>query len=430
MLPGFEPQSRASSLSVRPAELCERRLPYSLHRGAPLSHGRLQSLSTRPQRHSCTVDPRLNEEFVFVDCVEPNQDAEQDVTGVGPMPPDLVTPRDSVTPAHRKKRGLERQLKALKTIMKQQQEQIHFHDSPAESGEDPSPDLDLDPSAGFSSMPCSGCGALLQTVDPVVPGIFTSTPLQDLQNQDQDQEQSKERSRTKPREILHPSPRTSHQSQTSKPKISHCQRCHLLTHHQQMLEVTLNQDHFKQIVAVVGTKLDLLPVLTSVDVSSVKKRLQDYIQTQTGFEPLSVNLVSAKTGFGIEELVSGLHRVWRHKGDVVLVGSANAGKSTLFNALLESDYNRLSGSKRATESPWPGHVGRTFKKVSRPEVIHFEPDELAFGETEDGLMTRPVAKNLIEELPSHHAKDAHWLYDTPGILKDQDVIAHVCCGLK
>ncbi|KAK7916773.1 hypothetical protein WMY93_012534 [Mugilogobius chulae] len=318
-----------------------------------------------------------------------------------------------------------------------------------------------------------------------------------MTNQDQDQEQSKEQVKNK-----------------AQSKSSHmCQRCHLLTHHQQMLEVTLNQDHFKQIissrlrvarvlvllvvdlvdlpdsivpdlkdlvgsnkqVAVVGTKLDLLPVLTSVDVSSVKKRLQDYIQTQTGFEPLSVNLVSAKTGFGIEELVSGLHRVWRHKGDVVWSGLPTLGSPrcsmrswsqtitgsrdpreplrTTLNLLkfpilnptparllrrqqrLKEEALLLQSSEQDTEGKTErrrgqelshgyvaGHVGRTFKKVSRPEVIHFEPDELAFGETEDGLMTRPVAKNLIEELPSHHAKDAHWLYDTPGILKDQDIL--------
>ncbi|KAJ0068999.1 hypothetical protein NL108_015791, partial [Boleophthalmus pectinirostris] len=233
-------------------------------------------------------------------------------------------------------------------------------------------------------------------------------------------------------------------------------------------------------VAVVGTKLDVLPVLTPLDVSCVKRRLQEYIHTVTGYQPLSVHLVSAKTGYGIEELVSGLQRVWRHKGDVVLVGSANAGKSTLFNALLQSDYNRLLGSKRATESPWPGttlnllkfpilnptparllrrqqrlkeealllqstapdntpgttagteerrgqghgyvsgNVGRTFKNISKPTEIEFDPDLLAFGETEDGLMTRP--EKIEEELAPHLAKDAHWLYDTPGILKEQDML--------
>jgi hypothetical protein len=48
-------------------------------------------------------------------------------------------------------------------------------------------------------------------------------------------------------------------------------------------------------------------------------------------------LSSAKTGYGVEELISALQRSWRYRGDVFLVGATNAGKSTLFNTLLESD---------------------------------------------------------------------------------------------
>ncbi|KAJ0023544.1 hypothetical protein NQD34_003443 [Periophthalmus magnuspinnatus] len=510
MLPGL----RASLSGLRACVSAGSR--RSMTRGAQLSHSRLPSLGTRPQIHSCTVDPGLTEQFIFEDCVDPKQDLDHDLTDAFRMPPDPapLTSREHIIPAHRKRRGLERQLQTLKTMVSLDEDQsenlIHFHDSPtsslspAQTGPDPDLDPDLDPSARFSSVPCSGCGALLQTIDPVVPGFLPLHLFKNLQDQDQDQDKKQDLNKD--------------QGKKGKPKSSSnrtlCQRCHLLTHHQQILEVTLNQDHFRQTissrlrsarvlvllvvdlvdlpdsiipdlkdligsnkqVAVVGTKLDLLPVLTPLDVSCVKKRLQEYIHTVTGYQPLSVNLVSAKTGFGIETLVSGLHRVWRHKGDVVLVGSANAGKSTLFNALLESDYNRLSGSRRATESPWPGttlnllkfpilnptparllrrqqrlkedamllqgiepgttagtenrrgqecgyvsgHVGRTFKTLSRPEEIQFDPDVLAFGETEDGLMTRP--EKIEEELAPHHARDAHWLYDTPGILKDQDML--------
>lgn len=44
-------------------------------------------------------------------------------------------------------------------------------------------------------------------------------------------------------------------------------------------------------------------------------------------------------------------------GDVYLVGCTNAGKSTLFNALLQSDYCKVQAVdliQRATTSPWPG----------------------------------------------------------------------------
>ena len=70
-----------------------------------------------------------------------------------------------------------------------------------------------------------------------------------------------------------------------------------------------------------------------------------------------VRLISAKTGYGVEELISALQRSWRYRGDVYLVGSTNAGKSTLFNTLLESDYCIAKGAEaidRATISPRAG----------------------------------------------------------------------------
>jgi ribosome biogenesis GTPase A len=44
-------------------------------------------------------------------------------------------------------------------------------------------------------------------------------------------------------------------------------------------------------------------------------------------------------------------------GDVYLLGCTNVGKSTLFNALLQSDYCKVKAVdliQRATTSPWPG----------------------------------------------------------------------------
>ncbi|KAK6298982.1 hypothetical protein J4Q44_G00304920 [Coregonus suidteri] len=69
------------------------------------------------------------------------------------------------------------------------------------------------------------------------------------------------------------------------------------------------------------------------------------------------HLISAKTGHGIENLIANLQRSWKYNGDVYLVGTANTGKSTLFNSLLESDYCISRASDvihKATISPWPG----------------------------------------------------------------------------
>lgn len=141
---------------------------------------------------------------------------------------------------------------------------------------------------------------------------------------------------------------------------------------------------------VLGNKVDLLPQDAPGHLQRLRKRLwEDCVraglvvapgsqvaQYPAGDEPQGENknqkasarsgpvvkdvrLISAKTGYGVEELISALQRSWRYRGDVYLVGTTNAGKSTLFNTLLESDYCTAKGSEaidRATISPWPGEV--------------------------------------------------------------------------
>lgn len=143
-------------------------------------------------------------------------------------------------------------------------------------------------------------------------------------------------------------------------------------------------------VFVLGNKVDLLPQDAPGYLQRLRKRLWDDCiraglvmapghrgpQYPTGDDPRDekknpnpstrsstvikdVRLISAKTGYGVEELISALQRSWRYRGDVYLVGTTNAGKSTLFNTLLESDYCTAKGSEaidRATISPWPGEA--------------------------------------------------------------------------
>ncbi|XP_068961395.1 nitric oxide-associated protein 1 [Petaurus breviceps papuanus] len=197
-----------------------------------------------------------------------------------------------------------------------------------------------------------------------------------------------------------------------------------------------------------------------------------------------VLLISAKTGYGVEEMISALQRSWRYRGDVYLVGSSNAGKSTLFNALLHSDYCIAKGADaidRATISPWPGttlnllkfpisnptpyrmfernrrlkeeaakseddlneqeqkylkqmkkqgylvgRVGRTFCSPENDEpTFKFDADSLAFGmENEPPRTTRDASSRRVELMPQE-LKDVHWFYDTPGIIKENCVLNYL-----
>ena len=107
-----------------------------------------------------------------------------------------------------------------------------------------------------------------------------------------------------------------------------------------------------------------------------------------------VGLISATTGFGVEELITKLHQIWEYKGDVYIVGCTNVGKSSLFNALLRSDYCKSEASdlvQRATTCPWPGTTLRMLKfPIMRPSHMR--------------IYER--AQRLIGERKIRHAEDA------------------------
>ncbi|XP_025742825.1 nitric oxide-associated protein 1 isoform X2 [Callorhinus ursinus] len=191
-----------------------------------------------------------------------------------------------------------------------------------------------------------------------------------------------------------------------------------------------------------------------------------------------VRLISAKTGYGVEELITALQRSWRYRGDVYLVGATNAGKSTLFNTLLESDYCVAKGAEaidRATISPWPGttlnllkfpicnptpyrmferqkrlkktaaegeedlsqqeqnqlnllkkhgyvvgRVRRTFlysEERKDEAAFEFDADALAFDMENEPVMVADKSTKRVELTPQD-VKDAHWFHDTPGITKE------------
>ncbi|KAM5271729.1 nitric oxide-associated protein 1 [Ctenodactylus gundi] len=372
------------------------------------------------------------------------------------------------------------------------------------------------PSVSPSGLSCSGCGAALHCQDPGVPGYL-------------------------PREKLHVAAQAD-----GGPAQLVCQRCWLLVHHQRALRLQVSREQYLELVSaalrrpgpalvlylvdlldlpdtllpdlselvgpkqlfVLGNKVDLLPQDTPGYLTRIRDRLWDDCvraglllapghqrpQRLDGEENSNssarsctvvkdVRLISAKTGYGIEELITALQRSWRYRGDVYLVGATNAGKSTLFNTLLESDYCTAKGSEaidRATISSWPGttlnllkfpicnptpyrmfqrqkrlkndasksegdlheeeqkqlsllkkhsyvvgRVGRTFlysEQKNEPDFgFEFDADSLAFdmGNEPPVIKDKPIKR---VELTPQDVKDAHWFYDTPGIIKENCIL--------
>lgn len=479
------------------------------------SAGRAAALR-RSGGRSCTVDPNLEERFVFLDCPGEEEEAEPNVkvevlrqlsissatgSGSGSGSDPQVSPQKLL-------RTLEHQLQVLRGGAKQEagpESFIEFQDVDFPLDEslvrskknrrrraEPKGEHRVfgtaDADVPVSDSSCSGCGAVLHCAAADLPGFLPSEKFKVL-------------------------------LADGKLGGATCQRCHLLTHHHKALNLQMSRDQYRDVVrqirdrkalvllivdlldlpdsivpdlsdlvgtnkhvVVLGNKVDLLPADSPNYLQRIKRRLARYCQ-DAGFGPqvTDLHLISAKTGYGLEVLISSLQRSWKYKGDVYLVGVANAGKSTLFNELLESDYCKSRAAEvlqKATISPWPGttlnllkfpiinptpyrmfrrqnrlkealqqteeelpddelrrlrqlgrhgylvgRVGRTFRS-SGPvrDEIQFDPDSLAFGENEDGDSTKKVADRSHDQLSPNELKDAHWLHDTPGILRERDIL--------
>ncbi|XP_011290479.1 nitric oxide-associated protein 1 [Musca domestica] len=326
-----------------------------------------------------------------------------------------------------------------------------------------------------SNVPCNGCGAHLHCNHHTRPGFL-------------------------PVEIF--------KGRTTKElKTIICQRCHFLKHYNIALDIEVTPESYvetisriksefalaivivdlldfpssiwpgmhevlgpKRPIFVVGNKVDLLPRDSNGYLDHVKQCLKDEI-VKTGIDRLNikhVSLISAKTGYGIEELITQLQKIWAYKGDVYLVGCTNVGKSSLFNILLNSDYSRPQVSDlipKATTCPWPGTTLqmlkfpiyrpseiRIFQRFKRLQSEKFAKAEMAklrlekarkTGNFENvvpmGTIGRTYVENNAVEVAdpfsmgegtqpitslnekSKEFQQARWLYDTPGVMHPDQI---------
>lgn len=191
-----------------------------------------------------------------------------------------------------------------------------------------------------------------------------------------------------------------------------CQRCFRLKHYNEIQDVELTADDFLKIlhhiseqdalivkivdifdfngswisgihrfvgdndVLLVGNKVDLLP--KSVNKNRMIEWLISAAQ-ELGLRPANVHLISAEKGFGIEELAQAINRC-RNGKDVYVIGCTNVGKSTFINQLIK-----------------------------------------IFGNEEEDVITTSRFPGTTLDLIDIALDENSTLYDTPGIINDEQM---------
>ena len=276
------------------------------------------------------------------------------------------------------------------------------------------------PAEPVSKVPCGGCGALLHCQDHSIPGYL-------------------------PRELFSKRKETELKSMI-------CQRCHFLKEFNVALDVSVTPDEYPRIISsirnrqaiavlmvdmldfpcsiwpgimdiigtkrpviVVGNKIDLIPGDHLGYLKHLKETLQTYVE-KMGVGRGNIKhtaLISARTGFGVEDLITELHRLWESRSDVFLLGCTNVGKSTLFNMLLQSDFCKTKAVdlvQRATTSVWPGTTLNLLKfPILRPEGWRLaQRRQRLLSETYRRRQEKAIRKQQF---------DLHRMYHMPSLLQ-------------
>ncbi|CEF62288.1 Nitric oxide-associated protein 1 [Strongyloides ratti] len=237
-------------------------------------------------------------------------------------------------------------------------------------------EADIEP----SKKTCVGCGANFQCNNTSLPGFVPFNKFLEIEKKTFNRKNSNESYSN----VL-------------------CRRCHLLKEHNFLLNVAVSPLDYEEMmghlklkealillvvdvtdlpysiyeklpdiighgkpIIVIGNKVDLLPPDAKEGYlknfrNVVFNTLKD-IGFNEKFNILHIALVSAKTGYGIEELITQIYMKWTNlkdniRSDIYLVGNTNAGKSSIFNVFLQSDLCKVRAIdliERACASPWPG----------------------------------------------------------------------------
>ncbi|ETN74859.1 hypothetical protein NECAME_12699 [Necator americanus] len=297
---------------------------------------------------------------------------------------------------------------------------------------------------------CSGCGAQMHCENSSVPGFIS------------EEEITKYSGKRLPDNIL-------------------CRRCHLLKQYHFLLNVNVCEVDYASIMSclrmneealvllvvditdipgsihhqlphIIGSSKPMIVIANKVDLlppdarTGYLKRFKNVVEEtieaagfRKHFTILHTALVSAKTGYGVEDLVTEIYLKYTSvrldvRNDIYLIGCTNAGKSSLFNALLQSDLCKVRALdlvERATTSIWPGTTVSSnnfyfylfflflfFFCFSTKKDDEMEPTTLDM--TEDGSAVEKSSRRWSLKDPVF--SKGMWCYDTPGTINDQQVL--------